>query len=170
VAPGNDFGPTPPGPRVALAKVMIRRALLVLGLAGCSDPTSPSPLHPSYYLVSIDGDLLPAAPAGWPAGSEIEAATLFFRFGERPRRGSDAAPVRLVERIRKPDQTTETSTTDLQYRIVGGLLRIDLCPVGALCVVSQELVGPVDPLELVLTEYVGGTARSVYRFGAVLPE
>jgi hypothetical protein len=71
-----------------------------------------------------------------------------------------------------PDLTIQRSTMDLYYAIQNSELHINLCPRGALCITTTELVGPLPdpPLSLVLTHYVGGQPGTVYRFSAVLLE
>ena len=43
------------------------------------------------------------------------------------------------------------STTPHSFAVTGSILHINLCPIGTLCLVSTELVGPVTIEVLVLT-------------------
>ncbi len=62
------------------------------------------------------------------------------------------------------------SSVGLHYLVESKVLHIQLCPIGALCLVNDELIGPVDPDELVLTRRIGGTSGSVYRFFLSRPD
>lgn len=144
--------------------------LALICLLGCGTSTGPSPLYSSYFLATLDGKPLPVALG--TDGSRLEALTLGFGTGIRPR-GSQPVTrtVWYVQLIRRPDQTIEHSSVQLNYTLDDAVLRIDLCPPLADCLVSSELVGPVeDRYEMVLTHYLAGQARSVYRFVAALPD
>lgn len=152
----------------------IRTVTPLLGLlllVACDSPVNPGPLNPSYYLTSIDDKFLPIPWGG--DGSVLLDASLRFDREARPRAPAPTeGTVHYALTVRMPDQTLQRSTTDLFYSIQNNELRINLCPRGALCITTTELVGPVtDPaLELVLTHYVGGNAVAVYHFSVVLLE
>jgi len=145
--------------------------LPVLLTAGCDSAAGPSPLYPSYFLSAIDNDPLPVPFA--EDGSVLLAGSLGFGDGEP---GATTGPVTgLVSYstvIRRPDQSLAHSTVDLDYTISDGVLRINLCPPLALCILSTELVGPVAgrTSELVLTHYLAGSPTAVYRFFPSLPD
>ena len=144
---------------------------VVLLFVGCDSPVNPGPLNSSYYLVTVDDKILPIPWGG--DGSVLLDASLVFDRETRPRAPAPTnGTVHYTLTVRMPDQTLQRSTSDFYYSIQNGELRINLCPRGALCITTTELVGPVaDPaLELVLTHYVGGTAVAIYRFSAVLLE
>ena len=61
----------------------------------------------------------------------------------------------------------QTATTRYSFAVTGSILHINLCPIGALCLVSTELVGPVTSEVLVLTYSTGGSASSIFRFNAL---
>jgi hypothetical protein len=61
-------------------------------------------------------------------------------------------------------------TVELEFEVEDGDVRIDLCPLLALCVLPTALDGRVDDRELVLTHFLGGESRAVYRYTAALPE
>ena len=147
----------------------MRRTLLVLALSGCTYATEPSGLYSSYFLSAIDGDLLPAPSSDLPEGYTVESGWLGFGRADRPR-GNLGDTVTYTLTVRGPNQQVETRTLRLSYSITKAQLRIDLCPPGALCLVPNELVGPVDATALLLTHMLAGTARSVYLFHAALPD
>jgi hypothetical protein len=74
--------------------------------------------------------------------------------------------------VRRPDHSITNSNVQLNYSIENDTLRINLCPSLALCIVSEELVGPLSDShsELVLTHYVGGNPGMVYRYFPALPD
>ena len=146
----------------------MNRGILALVLAaqlGCGGSTAPSALSSRYLLQSLDGKSLPVAYG--QDGSLLLSGLLDFGTLVRAR-GPDpvSGTVRYVLEIRRPDQTIDRSDTRLDYTIQDDVLRIDLCPPGALCITTTELVGPLDShtAELVLTHYVAGRPQSVYRF------
>lgn len=150
----------------------MRRVFMALAVAvqlGCGASTAPSPLASSYFLSTVDGKALPVPHGG--EGWTLVAGLLDFGRPDRPR-GTSAVSgtVRYILDLRRPDQSLEHSDLVLNYTIQDGILRIDLCPPGALCFVATELVGPVadGSGELVLTNYVAGAPGSIYRFVAVL--
>jgi hypothetical protein len=150
---------------------MRRIVLLALaGLLGCTTSTGPSPLYSSYFLSTLDGKPLPVDFG--TDGSRLDALWLGFDTGVRPRAGQPVTGrVRYTQIIRRPDQTIDHSSVQLNYTIQDQVLRIDLCPPGALCLVATELVGPVGNRDqLLLTHYLAGQPGSVYRFGAALPD
>ena len=115
----------------------------------------------AFTLVTIDNQALPRAPIGWPADRAIEAAGLDF-----------GAIVGLREATQGiVDYTTriagQTVTAPYSFAVTGSILHINLCPIGALCLVLTELVGPVTSEVLVLTYSTGGSASSVFRFNAL---
>jgi hypothetical protein len=151
----------------------VKRLLLGLALlsaASCAESTAPSTLYSSYDLASVDGQPLPVP---WlDDGTTLTGIVLEFT-NERTRRAM--APEGVVQyrlTVRRPDHSIEHSEIGLNYQIRGNELRIDLCPPLALCITTTELVGTIgEPIyELVLTNYTGGVAGSVYRFVRVLPE
>lgn len=153
----------------------MKRALTILAIllpVGCGTPVEPTPLWSSYFLSTVDGRPLPV-----PFGSDglvLVASFLAFGDSDRPRDigPAEAGLVRYTVVLRRPDQSTDQSTTDLNYAISNGILRINLCPSLALCIVATELVGPMPGKngDLVLTHYLGGKPGSVYRWVAVLPD
>jgi len=152
----------------------VKRFLLgmaLLGAASCAESTAPSPLHSGYFLAEVDGDPLPV-PFG-PDGWTLVGTVLEFGKAGRPRTGTDLdGTVRYILDLRRPDQGLEHSEIDLNYEVRGDELRIDLCPPLALCITTTELVGTIGGAgdDLVLTNYTGGVAGSVYRFTPVLLE
>ncbi|HEV8600854.1 MAG TPA: hypothetical protein VGQ69_15945 [Gemmatimonadales bacterium] len=154
----------------------MKRALLILAVLlslGCSDALqpSPSPLYPSYFLSSVDGQLLPVPYAA--DGTLLLAGSLGFGGLDRPRaEGQASGTVSYSLIVRWPDQSVHHSTIELDYTIEAGVLRINLCPPLALCIASTDLVGPIlGPYqELVLTYYLSGNPGSVYRYGPALPD
>jgi hypothetical protein len=144
--------------------------LALVTLSGCAESTGPSTLYSSYELVSVDGQPLPVS---WlDDGTTLTGIVLEFT-NERTRPAP--APDGIVQyrlTVRLPDNSFEHSEIGLNYQIRGNELRIDLCPPLALCITTTELVGTIgEPMyELVLTNYTGGVAGSVYRFVRVLPE
>ena len=149
---------------------MIFSALLLLG--GCSDHlTGPSGLAQSYFLVAVDGKPLPIALPGTTDGTLLLWRQLNFEIGGRPRRSGTPGRVNYLQSIRTPDQQEHQSTVSLDYSLNGSELNINLCPPGALCLISMELRGTVDPThDLVLTEYMAGQPGPVYHFAAILPD
>jgi len=138
---------------------------------GCGTSTAPSQLSSSYFLSTLDGEPLPV-PYG-ADGTILVASILDFGTLGRPRETTPAQGlVRYVVDVRRPDRFIDHSEVDLNYSTEDGVLRINLCPSLALCIVATELVGPIDPDggELVLTHYFSGKAGSVYRFVAALPD
>ena len=152
----------------------MKHAFTILGLMlaqGCASPAGPSPLYPGYFLTSVDGDPLPA-PYGTD-GSMLVSGSLGFGDSDRPRTtGPVTGMVTYTLVVRRPDQSLEHSTMQLDYSISDGVLRINLCPPLALCIVSTELVGPIlgRTSELVLTNYLAGAPGSVYRYFPSLPD
>ena len=146
------------------------RGLLALVLAaqlGCGASTAPSSLFSRYLLRSLDGKSLPVAfgqDGSMLVSGLLDFGTLVRARGPEPVSGT----VRYVLEIRRPDQSVDRSDTHLNYTIQDEVVRIDLCPPGALCITTTELVGPLDSqtTELVLTHYVAGRPQSVYRFVA----
>lgn len=152
----------------------MNRALLILVVLlaeACSSPAAPSPVYPGYFLSTVDGALLPVPFA--EDGSALLAGSLAF--GDvvpAPGEGTLTGLVSYNTLIRRADQSVQHSVVELNYTISNGLLRINLCPSLALCLISTELVGPIlgRTSELVLTHYLGGTPGSVYSFFPALPE
>jgi len=150
----------------------MKHALLIVALViapGCNSPVAPSPLSPNYFLSAVDGHPLPALYNA--NGDVLVAASLDFKSTLRTRNG----PAKLVSYSISVDQHAYSlmhSTVELGYTISDGVLRIDLCPPIAACLVSTELVGPIADRtsELVLTSYVNGAKGSVYRYFPSLPE
>jgi hypothetical protein len=119
----------------------------------------------------LDGKPLPVTYA--EDGSTLVSSILDFGTLGRPRETTLAQGlVRYIVDVRRPDRFIDHSEVDLNYSIEEGTLRINLCPSLALCIMSMELVGPIDTDggELLLTHYLGGKAGSVYRFVAALPD
>jgi len=144
--------------------------LVPLAILGCDEGLGPgSSLYSSYFLSTIDGQLLPAPDSEVPEGAVVVAATLSFPRAGRAREG-EAALVRYIRRIRLADQTEQEVRIDLNYQVTDGELTIDLCPPLALCLVPTVLVGPADRDELLLTHYLANRPRSVYRYFAALPD
>lgn len=147
------------------------RLLAVLLVAACASPVAPSPVYPGYFLSAVDGDPLPVPFAG--DGSVLLAGSLSF--GDLPPGATSGTATGLVSYstvVRRPDQSVHHFTEELNYTINEGVLRINLCPSLALCIISTELVGPIlgRTSELVLTHYLGGNPGSVYRFFPTLPD
>ena len=154
---------------IALKRVFMIVAVLLT--PGCSNPVAPSPVHPAYFLSAVDGQLLPVPFAA--DGSVLLAGSLGFGDWGRPREtGPVTGTVAYGIILRRPDQSLEHSTVQLDYSISDGVLRINLCPPLALCIVSTELVGPIlsRTSELVLTHFLSGTPGSVYRYFPSLPD
>lgn len=152
----------------------MRHTFVVLAAAvqlGCATSTAPSPLNSSYFLSAVDGKPLPVTYA--EDGSKLIAGLLDFGSSERPRGTTPVdGLVRYILDVQRRDQSIEHSESEHNYVIDVGVLRINLCPSLALCIIATELVGPIegDPDGLVLTHYLGGAPASVYRFVAVLQE
>ena len=152
----------------------MKRTLTILAALltpACGNTVQPSPLYSSYFLTAVDGAPLPVRFT--EDGSVLLAGSLTFPDGSRPRAPGPAdGLVSYTILVRRPDQTQEHSTIELNYSIRDGVLRIDLCPPLALCFASTELVGPIlgPAEELVLTHYLGGTPGSVYRYFPSLPD
>ncbi|MGE0553851.1 MAG: hypothetical protein AB7R55_10525 [Gemmatimonadales bacterium] len=147
-------------------------ALLLVSLAvvGCDEGLGPgSSLYSSYFLSTIDGQLLPAPDDEVPEGAVVVAATLSFPRAGRARDG-ETALAGYIRRIRLADQTEQEVRIDLNYRVTDGELTIDLCPPLAFCLVPTLLVGPADRDELLLTHYLANAPGSIYRFFAALPD
>jgi hypothetical protein len=146
---------------------MVLTSLLALG---CDSRIGPSPLYSSYFLSTVDGHPLPApfTPEGWV----LLSSTLGFDQRHLLAATPPTGMVSYMVVLRRPDQTIEQSTIGLNYSIHDGILRIDLCPPLALCIVNTELVGTVTGRtnELVLTNYLAGTPGSVYRYFPSLPD
>ena len=148
----------------------MRRGFLALAVAvhlGCGSSTAPSPLYAHYTLMSLDGKPLPVAFG--QDGSMLVSGFLDFGTLARPRGPEPVSgTVTYALDFQRPDQSIDHSKSQLNYSIREGMLRIDLCPPGALCITTTELVGPFadHQAELVLTHYVAGTPMSVYRFVA----
>jgi hypothetical protein len=145
--------------------------VLVLVLIGCSDSTGPVTLSGSYALRFINGAPLPAGLPEFPDGSRIEFGALTFAAAGRPRALPRTGFVTRVLWIRRPDQSLVVDSGPLRYSIEAGILHIDLCPINAMCTTSAELVGPVEPSELVLTaRSLASQGGSVYRYQVELPD
>lgn len=144
-------------------------AFMIAVQLGCGTPTDPSPFSSAYFLATVDGNPLPVAFG--TDGSMLVAGLLDFGRGTRPR-GPDpvSGTVYYVLNIERPDHSVDESESRLNYSIRDGVLRIDLCPPEALCLVATELVGPIGDYaaELALTYTVGGIPGSVYRFVAAV--
>ena len=145
--------------------------LAVVLLLGCSTTTAPFPPYSRYSLAAVDGKPLPIEYGS--DGSKLVANTLDFGGAILP--GGDAelhGTVRYVLDVQRPDQSVDHSETSLNYVIQGDVLRVDLCPPGALCITTTELVGSIsgDRAELVLTHEVAAKPLSQYRFVATLPD
>ncbi len=149
----------------------MRRLTLLVVLVACGGQTGPAPITGAFFLSSIDGVLLPTGLPGLPDGSRVENGALSFGSPSRPRELEAAGLVTRTLWIRRPDNSLENWSATLRYQVTAGTLSIDLCPIGALCaLVSSVLKGPVGTTELVLTEYIGGTAGPVFRYFAELPD
>ena len=145
--------------------------LPVLLTVACDSAAGPSPLYPSYFLSAVDNAPLPVPFA--EDGSVLLAGSLSFADWEP---GAATGPVTgLVSYstvVRRPDLSLAHATVELDYTISDGVLRINLCPPLALCIVSTELIGPITgrTSELVLTNYLAGSPAAVYRFFPSLPD
>jgi hypothetical protein len=150
----------------------MKRGFLAFAIAvqlGCGTSTAPSPFASTYFLSTVDGKPLPVAFG--TDGSMLVAGMLNFGRGTRPRGPNPVnGTVYYVLNIERPDHSVDEPESWLNYSIRDGVLRIDLCPPEALCLVATELVGPIGDYagELVLTYTLGGIPGSVYRFVAVL--
>ncbi len=130
-----------------------------------------SGLYPSYFLTAVDGKTLPVPLGG--DGSELLAGSLDFTGLIRAREtGPVSGLVNYRQSVRNPDHSIGDSNVQLNYSIVDGVLRIDLCPPLAECIVSEELVGPLTDShsELLLTRYLAGAPGTVYRYFPSLPD
>jgi len=145
---------------------------LLPALLACGDSTGPSVLAVNYVLTSVDGQPLPTG-IGLPEGFVLQERTLWFG---QSLDGWDAAEekgqVTIRSRIRTPGGSEDVSVTDYSFVLRGGILSIDLCPIGAVCIaiVPQELSGPLVDGVLVLTELLAGRVGPTYRYHPVLPE
>ncbi len=146
--------------------------ILLPALLACGDTTGPSDLVTSYSLGSVDGQPLPTG-IGLPEGFVLQERTLWFG---RSFDGWDRAELRgqvtIRSRIRTPGGSEDVSVTDYGFVLRDGIMSIDLCPIGAVCIaiVPQELSGPLVNGVLVLTELLGGRVGPTYRYYPVLPE
>ena len=139
----------------------MKRLALMLGLVvGCGQVNEPNPTI-EFALTTIDNQTLPRTPIGWPADRAIEAAGLDFGAIAGLSDGTQGI-VAYTTRI-----AGQTATTPYSFAVTGSILHINLCPIGALCLVRTELVGPVTSKVLVLTYSTGGSASSVFRFNAL---
>ena len=135
----------------------------ILGLAACGTVVGPGGgLAPSLFILgSVDGITLPTAPTGWPEGMVLEYAELRFPSSRsRPSEGR----VTYATWIRSPNQNTVQNEAGFGYEIHGDRVTIDLCPVGAICLIPVQLIGGFEGEELVLTYYWNAEAGPVYRF------
>lgn len=143
--------------------------LLALATLACADnPAAPSGLYPGYSLVTINGKFLPTRDDDTPPDAEIISGSLSFDRA-RPRAGTPGV-VTYSRWLRRPNQPLERVTLELDYTVADGILRINLCPPLALCIITTELVGPAQVDRLVLTHFLGGVAGTVYQFHPALPE
>lgn len=155
---------------VLCAGILYMRQLVpvLIILAGCHGSPIEAPnslVRTAYFLSSIDGKALPATVIGWPPDQRIERASMAFDLF-RPLRDRDEGIVSYGMIV-----SGRTDTNDHRYRVIGGVLHIDLCPVGSRCPGAvYELVGPLDPDRLMLTYSTGGMASSVLRFHLLLPD
>lgn len=146
-------------------------AASLLTLAACATgPGTGSPIR-SYFLSAVDGKPLPSS-VDLPEGYQLITRTLYVPIEGRPRTNGAAGMVEITDIIRTPDQQNQHFTTQYRYTVAGSELHIDLCPPLALCLAIQnELIGTLTTQpDLVLTHYLGGQPKSVYRYFAALPD
>lgn len=156
----------------------MKRVLLAFLLTGCtanSVEPGPEELYSGYFLSRVDDQILPVQTGEQPDGLILTGGFIGFLNGT-VRYDSDGERIvtGLVRRsnvVRPAGGGAETvHQIDLTYQFSQGLLRIDLCPPEADCLVPAELVGPADADRLELTLTLNGTARSSYRYHAALPD
>lgn len=156
----------------------MKRVLLAFLLTGCTaNPveTGLEELYSGYFLSRVDDQFLPVQTGEQPEGMILTGGFIGFlngtvrydSHGERIVSGL----VRRSSVVRPAGGGAETlQQIELEYRFSQGILRIDLCPSEANCLVQAELVGPADTDQLELTLMLNGTARSSYRYHAALPD
>jgi len=85
-------------------KDLQQAALLLIGtVIGCTTgPRGSSELSPTYFLVTVDGQQLPAPAHDLPDGAVVLVATLDFSLEDRPR-GSEPGMVSYRREIRLAD-------------------------------------------------------------------
>jgi hypothetical protein len=147
---------------------MRRLAGLIFLLAACDHTTAPSAALGTCFLSSIDGKPLPAAPQEFPAGSVVQSGSLAFDAGQRPHENPGTVDYTLV--VQQNGSAPEIRRVTLWYTMTGNVVSINTCPPGALCLVAEELTGPLVGNTLTLTHYFAGAPRSVYRFYRQLPD
>ncbi len=139
-------------------------ALSLAALAGCSTGPSTGGLNHTWYLATVDGKPLPTQ-ADLPDGYQLESEYLVFPGDVRPRSGDQPSGlVTITEAYRAPTLPVQESSARYGYQLDGAELHINLCPMGALCIMQTELVGSIGPTTATLTHYLGGQAKSVYQF------
>lgn len=156
----------------------MKRVLLACLLVGCTaNPveTGPEELYSGYFLSRVDDQALPVQTGEYPEGMILTGGFIGFLSGTVSHDShGDRIVSGLVRRssvVRPAGGGAETlQQIDLAYRFSQGILRIDLCPPEANCLVPAELVGPADTNHLELTLTLNGTARSSYRYHAALPD
>ncbi len=145
----------------------IDAVVLTLGLAalaGCSAGPSTGGQNHIWYLATVDGKPLPAQ-ADLPDGYQLESEWLIFPGDLRPRTGGEASGlVTITQAFRAPALPVQQSSSQHGYQLDGTEIHINLCPINALCILQTELIGAIGPTAATLTHYVGGQAKSVYRF------
>ena len=112
----------------------------------------------------MDGKPLPAQ-ADLPDGYQLESEWLIFPGDLRPRTGGEASGLlKITQAVRPPTLPVQQSSSQHGYQLEGTEIHINLCPIGALCILQTELIGALGPTTATLTFYLGGQAKSVYRF------
>ena len=154
-------------PRVCWTSLILLPLLLA-----CGDTTGPSVLAPHYVLSSVDGQPLPTG-IGLPEGFLLLERTLQFAPSfDGWNAAEEKGQVTVRSRVRTPGGSEDVSVTDYSFLLRDGIMSINLCPIGAVCIaiVPQELSGPLVDGVLVLTELVAGRVGPTYRYHPVLPE
>ncbi len=139
----------------------VRGSWIVVLLVGCRSVSEPVIPALRFALTTIDHQVLPRTPIGWPQA--IEAGRLDFGAISAL---SDGVHGSVAFTITIAGQT---GTTTLDFAVSGSILHIPFCAIAPTnCgVVLTALSGPVVGDVLELTYWSGGQGLSVFRFEAL---
>ena len=146
----------------------IDAVVLTLGLAalaGCATDPGVTAFARTWNLVAVDGKALPVQ-ASFPDGFQLDSELLTFPGISRPRTGEPVAGLVVITQAYSGGIAGghQSAMGNYAFEIRDASLRINLCPLGALCIMPTELIGTIGSTEAILTHYLGGQAKSVYRF------
>lgn len=131
-----DREPETPMPRASiLQRVPMARftALLIAGLAGCLDVTSPGPDTSTYALHRIGNALLPAPSFPDPGSPLVLADTLVIPNAVVSQEGAIITHVRVS---RLDDQPPVREVRQLEASRREDSLLVNECPVGSFCIAA----------------------------------